>query len=122
VSRHWYFPTKRDGTPRSLECIKDPNAKRWYETLYQRCPPWCTQDMLEPIYKQRDAMRAHGFNVEVDHIMPLRHPLFCGLHVPCNLQVISAKANAFKSNRRYPGHPQSEMFSDPFAVEQYRLI
>lgn len=40
-----------------------------------------------------------GFKWEVDHIIPLKHPLVCGLHCIENLQVIPRKINGIKGNR-----------------------
>lgn len=36
---------------------------------------------------------------EVDHVVPLTHDLVCGMHVPCNLQVLPASANRRKGNK-----------------------
>lgn len=54
------------------------------------------EDELRAIYNNRP--EGH----EVDHIIPLVHPLVCGLHVPWNLQYLLADVNRRKSNSFTP--------------------
>jgi hypothetical protein len=40
--------------------------------------------------------------VHVDHIVPLQNNLVCGLHIPCNLQLMDARENRAKCNSFIP--------------------
>jgi len=66
-------------------------------------PGWLTQaDRREiaSIYERAALLTAAtGERHEVDHVVPLRSSVVCGLHVPWNLEVIKAYKNRAKSNR-----------------------
>lgn len=77
-------------------------------------PPWANKFFIEEAYILA-ALRSDmlGFKWEVDHILPLRHKLFCGLHVEYNLQVIPRIDNMRKGNRVPP-----ELLGASIVVEQ----
>lgn len=68
--------------------------------------PWRNRFFVSEIYAlARLRTRILGFKWHVDHIVPLRHPLVCGLHNEFNLRAIPAVENIAKGNRSWPNMP-----------------
>ena len=69
-----------------------------------RTPMWLTPDdfaSISGLYAAAARVtRETGVPHEVDHIYPLQGKWVSGLHVPLNLQIISANDNRRKSNKR----------------------
>lgn len=66
-------------------------------------PKWLTRQQKQEIrelYKIAITMsKLTGERYVVDHIVPLRSDVVCGLHVPWNLRVITQAENLIKSNK-----------------------
>jgi hypothetical protein len=76
-------------------------AKRRAAKL-QRTPKWLTkEDYAQINFYYAEAKRLekeNGAKYHVDHIIPMQGDLVSGLHVPSNLQVITAEENLAKGN------------------------
>ena len=72
-------------------------------------PAWANKFFIEEAYDLaalRTKIKCGGVaKWHVDHIVPLRHPRVCGLHVEHNLRVIPAVQNIAKGNRYWSGMP-----------------
>lgn len=75
------------------------NAARSARKL-RATPEWACPEELANTYT-----RARAAGLEVDHIVPLRSKVVCGLHVPHNLQLLPPAENKQKSNRYWPDMP-----------------
>jgi hypothetical protein len=66
-------------------------------------PAWLTEEdhqEIKDFYEIAKMFKIYtGQTYHVDHIVPLQGKTVCGLHVPWNLQVISATENLSKSNK-----------------------
>ena len=80
------------------EYVSRRNAKK-----IKAMPSWLNEDhkwMIKEIY-ELSSLRSKATKVKhhVDHIVPLNGKNVCGLHVPWNLQVLTASENCAKGNK-----------------------
>lgn len=63
-------------------------------------PKWADKNKIKIIYKEsRKKTMQTGIQHHVDHIIPIVHKLVCGLHIPENLQILTASENSTKQNK-----------------------
>ena len=62
-------------------------------------PKWADRKAIVQFYENCPK------GMEVDHIVPLRHELVCGLHCESNLQYLTKAENCAKSNHWWPDMP-----------------
>lgn len=66
----------------------------------QATPSWVNYTRIDAMYSLAAMLtKATGEKYHVDHIVPIKNKLVCGLHVYENLRVILAKQNLVKSNK-----------------------
>jgi len=131
VSRDWSRKWRAENPELALEAYRrsyanNPDAARKRSSNYikrnphvnrenaarSRChraalPPWANRFFIREIYILAELRtQALGERYTVDHIVPLNHPLVCGLHCEQNLQIITHRANSGKRNLYWPDMPE----------------
>lgn len=71
---------------------------------YKRARPiWVTPSQCLKFWEMsRQRTIETGIQHSVDHIVPLQHPMVCGLHCPDNMRIIPLVDNQSKGNNWWP--------------------
>lgn len=76
------------------------NTRNRQATKLKATPPWCDIEAIHAIYAEARRLElTDGIKRNVDHVIPLRNKMVCGLHVPSNMQILTEFENKSKNNR-----------------------
>ena len=105
-SSAYYYAHKDAQKERNKKSRAKLGVLRKRGSTKEAMPAWADQKQIVCIYKKRKELSGrYGVEFHVDHIVPLNHPLVCGLHCQANLQLLAADLNLSKSNREWPDMP-----------------
>ena len=100
-----YATSMREWQRTNADKVNATVAKRNAAKL-QATPVWASKQKIDEFYYTADMLGMHtGDPHHVDHVVPLRSKLVCGLHVEHNLQVLTGLDNLKKGNRHWPDMP-----------------
>ena len=71
------------------------------KSVKQATPQWADIEHIKLIYS-----KAKHYGFHVDHIVPIKSNIVCGLNVPANMQLLDPVINSSKGNRWWPDMPE----------------
>lgn len=104
ANKEHYAALYRESYLRSYPAKKAAYIARSAErraAMLRATPPWCDLEKIKAVYVEcaRIAPSYVPVCLHVDHIVPLRGRIVCGLHVSDNLNIVSERFNLMKKNR-----------------------
>lgn len=108
-SKKWYANADPEVLAKNRKDYRNRNPEMFAKHSVKRrsfekaaMPKWLSDDEkneIKLIYLKRDFINdVTGIKHEVDHVYPIQGKNCCGLHVPWNLQIITALENKKKTN------------------------
>lgn len=108
-NRDWYKNNKHKVLEQKQSYYVENRPDFYFRSQLRRTrkmratPAWVDLEAINKIYQEAYAKSVFdNLKYHVDHIVPLQHPLVCGLHVPWNLRIVPAEENLSKGNKLIP--------------------
>ena len=99
-----YYENNRDKVKSTKDAWRSANLHKWAAICQgsrarklQAIPAWADLSAIKDVYIEARYQQLH-----VDHIIPLKSNIVCGLHVWDNLQLLSQRENSLKGNKFDP--------------------
>ena len=115
TSKNYYIRNRTKIRNRASKWVKanrgvhDAACALYRARKFNATPKWANKFFIEEIYdlaRRRTLLKSGGHaKWHVDHIVPLKSDLVCGLHIEHNLQVIPSEINFRKQNKYWPEMP-----------------
>jgi hypothetical protein len=91
---------------RSERAKEDEKTVRRKRAKDLASPVWRDHEKILAIYRAAKlATQITGIQHHVDHVVPLKSEIVCGLHNEFNLQILTATENLIKHNKHWPDKP-----------------
>lgn len=74
------------------------------DAVKRATPAWADKEHIKLVYQ-----KANEYGFHVDHIVPIKSDIVCGLNVPANMQLLDAQLNCGKGNRYWPDMPERSL-------------
>lgn len=99
---------------RLVPWIERHKRKDYIKRCVLSFPPWVDIKAIKKLWHlARIREWQTGVPHSLDHIVPLSHPLVCGLSVPWNMRVMPTRENLSKGNGWHPDMPhQGDLFHE----------
>ena len=84
--------------------IRASRQSKYRSSKHAATPKWCDEQLVNSIFAFARflSLATFGEKYHVDHIVPIRSNIVCGLHCPGNLRIITGIENSSKGNRWWP--------------------
>lgn len=112
IARNYVKRNPEKMAERSAKWQKENAAKAAAKTMayeaakLRAIPKWANLKKISEIYAKASMLaKEDGIDYHVDHVIPLRSKIVCGLHCEANLMILEAAKNRSKSNRHWPDMP-----------------